>query len=544
MAPHPSSASAASHTLTQARPVRRAAAGLALIVSATLMTSCFGGTAETGVQSGEPATSDLPDAAVQVMEKPEYANAAWHISVSDLDTGSTLIDLAGHVMAEPASFTKSYSVGAAWLRWGPDHTVTTPVKRTGEVTGGVLAGDLVLVGKGDLTLGGRTKADGTVDFANFDHNDANPVPGATLTPEDPLTGLDDLAAQVRASGITSVAGGVTVDDRLFQGQLAGEPITPIIVNQNILDVLITPGQPGAPATVELTPAVAPWQIVSNVTTVAAGADAKVDDPVAGAPGQIVVNGSVAAGSEPQLKTFLLRDPSTFARTAFIEALGRAGVSVAADPLAINDSSTLPAATTVDALPEVAQLVSLPLSEEATYVMKISYNRGAQTLICLLAVDAGKKDCEDGLGVAGQLWADAGLDSDGASLVDGSGLAGNYITAANGVELQRVMAARSDADQWKSTMPILGVDGSLASVQADSPAADKVFAKTGTLVGGDLMNGRTRLNTKALGGVMEAESGRRLAFVIIVNQGFVDGIQGVLAANDDVGAVAAAIQQAY
>lgn len=544
MAPHPSSASAASPTLTRGRPVRRAVAGLALIVSATLMISCFGGTAETGVQSGEPATSDLPDAAVQVMEKPEYANAAWHISVADLETGSTLIDLAGDVMAEPASFTKSYSVGAAWLRWGPDHTVTTPVKRTGEVTGGVLAGDLVLVGKGDLTLGGRTKADGTVDFANFDHNDANPVPGATLTPEDPLTGLDDLAAQVRASGITSVTGGVTVDDRLFQGQLAGEPITPIIVNQNILDVLITPEQPGAPATVELTPAVAPWQIVSNVTTVAAGADAKVDDPVAGAPGQIVVNGSVAAGSEPQLKTFLLRDPSTFARTAFIEALGRAGVSVAADPLAINDSSTLPAATTVDALPEVAQLVSLPLSEEATYVMKISYNRGAQTLICLLAVDAGKKDCEDGLGVAGQLWADAGLDSDGASLVDGSGLAGNYITAANGVELQRVMAARSDADQWKSTMPILGVDGSLASVQADSPAADKVFAKTGTLVGGDLMNGRTRLNTKALGGVMEAESGRRLAFVIIVNQGFVDGIQGVLAANDDVGAVAAAIQQAY
>lgn len=544
MAPHPSSTSVASPAATGARPLRRAAAGLALVVSAALMTSCFGGTADNGVQSGAPATGDLPDAAVQVMAKPEYANAAWHIAVSDLETGTALVDLAGDVMAEPASFTKSYSVGAAWLRWGPDHTVTTPVKRTGEVTGGVLDGDLVLVGKGDVTMGGRTKADGTVDFANFDHNDANPVPGATLTPEDPLTGLNDLAAQVRASGITSVTGVVTVDDRLFQGQLAGEPITPIIVNQNILDVLITPGEAGAPATVELTPAVAPWEIVNQVTTVAAGADAKVEDPVAAAPGQIVVSGSVAAGSAPQLKTFLLKDPSTFARTAFIEALGRAGVSVAADPLAVNDSSTLPETAAVDALPDVARLVSLPLSEEATYVMKISYNRGAQTLICLLAVDSGKKDCEDGLGVAGRLWADAGLDTDGASLVDGSGLAGNYITAANGVELQRIMAARPDAEQWKSTMPVLGVDGSLESVQKDSPAAGKVFAKTGTLVGGDLMNGRTRLNTKALGGVMEAKSGRRLAFVIIVNQGFVDGIQGVLAANDDVGAVAAAIQQAY
>ena len=51
-------------------------------------------------------------------------------------------------------------------------------------------------------MGGRTKPDGTVDFANLDHNDANPIPGATLTPEDPLAGLDELAAQVKRPGST------------------------------------------------------------------------------------------------------------------------------------------------------------------------------------------------------------------------------------------------------------------------------------------------------------------------------------------------------
>jgi D-alanyl-D-alanine carboxypeptidase/D-alanyl-D-alanine-endopeptidase (penicillin-binding protein 4) len=41
---------------------------------------------------------------------------------------------------------------------------------------------------GDLSLGRRTKPDGTIDYTNFDHTDANVITGATLTPEDPLAG--------------------------------------------------------------------------------------------------------------------------------------------------------------------------------------------------------------------------------------------------------------------------------------------------------------------------------------------------------------------
>jgi D-alanyl-D-alanine carboxypeptidase/D-alanyl-D-alanine-endopeptidase (penicillin-binding protein 4) len=44
--------------------------------------------------------------------------------------------------------------------------------------------------------------------------------------------------------------------------------------------------------------------------------------------------------------------------------------------------------------------------------------------------------------------------------------------------------------------------------------------------------------------METAGGRNLAFAIIMNQGFAAEIDGVFQANDDVGAVAAAIQQQY
>ena len=180
-------------------------------------------------------------------------------------------------------------------------------------------------------------------------------------------------------------------------------------------------------------------------------------------------------------------------------------------------------------------------------MKISYNRGAQTFVCRLAAASGSKDCDDGMPIAGEIWRDAGLDTTGASLIDGSGLPGNFVTAKNAAQVQRILAERSDGKLWRETLPILGVDGSLTTVQADSEAAGKVYAKTGTLAAGDAFNGRIRIVTKTLGGVIDAESGRTLLFTVIMNNAFADYdtyIDAVFQANDDVGAIAAAIQQAY
>lgn len=513
----------------------------ALAVALGVVLALTGCTAE---QTDPYAVDGLPEAALDVMNKAPYAEGNWYIAVTDIDTGEVLIDLNADKMAEPGSFVKTYSAGAAWLEWGPDHTITTPVKRTGEVIGGSLAGDLVLVGMGDITMGGRTKDDGTVDFTNLDHNDANFLAGSTLTPEDPLTGLDDLAAQVKASGIDVIAGDVVIDDRLFTGTLGGQPVTPIVINQNLIDVMVHPGQPGEPASVEMVPVVSPWVVTSTVQTVEAGGETAIQLPKPTREGEILVTGTIAADSDPQLKVHAFADPAAFARTAFIEALERAGVSVAADPIGNNPDERLADRASVEAMPAVAELESLSIEQEATYIMKISYNRGAQTLICRLAAEHGQTDCDAGIPLAAQIWDDAGLDILGASLVDGSGLEGNYVTPANALQIQTIMAKRPDAERWQATMPILGVDGSLFVVETDSPAAGKVRAKTGTLMDGDSFNGRMRLTTKTLGGVMETAKGRNLAFTIIVNEGFFPAIEGVFEANDDVGAVAALIQQAY
>lgn len=519
--------------------MRRAFRGAAVLLGA------LAGAAAPAQAAPVESVPGLDPSALSVMNSPAYADGQWFISVRDLDTGQSLISLNADVLAEPGSVVKTYSVGAGWLHFGPDSHVVTPVKRAGRVVRGRLRGDLILVGKGDMTMDGRTKADGRVDFTDLDHNDANAIPGATLTPENPLTGLDKLARQVKASGIDRVGGEVIVDDRLWETfPFENGPVTPIVINNNLIDFTTRPGRVGQLARrVAMRPRVAPWRVVSRVRTVRAGGPTSIS-VTSPRHGTVVLSGTIAADSRPVVNTYAFEDPATFARTAFIEALRRAGVRVGADAVARNPAAELPSRRTVARLPAVARLRSLSLQEEATYTLKISYNRGAQTMICRLAVAAGSTDCDDGMAKAAQVWRRAGLDTRGAALIDGSGLTGNVITVDNQVQLQTIMARRPDAARWRSTLPILGVDGSLSLVQPGGPATGRVFAKTGTLGGLDLFNGRLRLPAKALGGYIDARSGRRLAFSIIVANGVFDDIQGVFAANDDVGKVTTIIQQTY
>src|SRR5690606_10580998 len=168
--------------------------------------------------------------AVEIIDSPPYANGIWGIHVTDAESGEVLVDYNAATLLEPASVTKTYSVGSAWLKFGPDSKITTPVVRRGEASGGTLNGDLILVAKGDILMGGQTGADGQVVVTDMDHNDANLLPGATIADNDPLAGLDALASQIKDSGIDSIDGDVIIDDRLWITRDLGEndgPVSPI-----------------------------------------------------------------------------------------------------------------------------------------------------------------------------------------------------------------------------------------------------------------------------------------------------------------------------
>jgi D-alanyl-D-alanine carboxypeptidase/D-alanyl-D-alanine-endopeptidase (penicillin-binding protein 4) len=499
--------------------------------------------------------SDLPGAIRAIMEKPRYAEATWALRVADVKTGAVIYDLNSYDNLLTGSVRKLYSVGVTLNELGADHRFKTPVFRHGEIDGsGDLHGDLILVAKGDLTMGGRDTGHGTIAVTDFDHCDANNLGSAILTTPDPLAGLNKLAAQVAASGITKVSGDVIIDDRLFKAFRVPNQlllITPIVINDNRIDVTILPTQPGERAQVEWRPHTAAFKVVSHVMTVPAGGTTAVTLTHLGRH-RGIVEGQIAADFTPPLpgvktlvQTFRIDDPvapqspAAFARTTFIEALKRAGVTVTARIVAANPSCKLPPPDSYPADTQVAELVSAPYAQYSKLILKVSHNLGANLSLMLFGLANGVNTIQNALAVERETLVQRyGLEGYGFDFpTNGSGSPDSRASAATTVRLLTVMKGQTIFPSYFKSLPILGIDGSLAEIGIGSPARGKVFAKTGTF----LDDGK--IKAQVLAGYIHALSGRHLAFALYVNDaGEIADIADVIGVIQDEGAISTIIRQ--
>ena len=312
-----------------------------------------------------------------------------------------------------------------------------------------------------------------------------------------------------------------VDDRLFdtaQGTGSGPAhLTPIIVNDNVIDVKVTPTKAGQPAKIEWRPHTRAVRIDAHVDTVDAGGETRV---VLASPGDglVIVHGQIAADAKPIVRIYEVEDPASFARSLFIEALRRAGVRVDSSALEANDGDDLPDAEEYASLARVAVLRSQPFSESAKLILKVSHNLHASTLPLLLAARHGQRTLAEGLKRQHDFLAKAGVDVDSISFGGGAGGdRADFTSPRATVQLLRYMAGRPDFDVYRQALPVLGIDGTLAtSVGPASPARGKVQAKTGTLLWPNVMNGSTLLTSKALAGYATTAGGQHIVFAMFVN----------------------------
>jgi D-alanyl-D-alanine carboxypeptidase/D-alanyl-D-alanine-endopeptidase (penicillin-binding protein 4) len=473
-----------------------------------------------GVTSAQSAEKLKPEIRA-VIDEARFQHAHWGLLVADRASGDVLYEFEADKLFPPASTTKLYSVSAALDALGSDFRFETPVFRRGSVTtSGALEGDLILVASGDLTMGGRTTAGGEIEYTKADHTYANPSGNAVLTSGNPLAGLDALAKQVAKAGIRRVRGQVVVDARAFAPASATgsgpSQLTPIMVNDNLIDFTITPTAKGSPAKVDWRPKSAALEVDAQIDTIEPGGKTAIEcRPVS--ESRLIVRGRIAADRKPFILVQEIFDAARWARALFIEALARAGVEVSASIFDANPESLLPKAGDNSGLVRVAMLKSPPFAENARLILKVSHNLHASTLPLLIALHRGKRQLDDGMRLEREFFKRAGLDADSISFGGGAGGSpADFTTPRMTIALLRYAAKRPDFPAFERALPILGVDGTLADdVTKQSPAHGKVRAKTGTLLWENALNDHFLVTSKALAGYLTAKSGRQLVFSFVV-----------------------------
>ena len=471
------------------------------------------------------STSTLTERIQRVIGRPEFAHANFGIEFYSLDSGKIIYALNPEKLFVPASTTKLLTEGTLLAKLGADYRFHTRIYRTGPIDSkGKLKGDLILVASGDPNLSNRLQPDGTLAFVDEDHSYNGPA-----LPGDPLAVIKELAGKISAKGIKRIDGRLLIDASLLpDGPREGGTdvvMSSIMVNDNVIDLVVRPGVKSGDATIlEYSPHTSYVNFVNHVTTGARDSKPNLESPEveSNEDGSIVVTltGSLPPGIAPQTAAFAVPSPTTFATTVLREALVASCVQFKFKKGAATRPPDFVAYSKLY-VPEnlVAEHVSAPLSEEIKVTLKVSQNlhagMGPYLLGTLVAKDT-KNPLAAGFRVEREFLQSANLDLSGASQGDGAGGDWADLFSPDFMVHYLTYWTTRDYQVFLRALPVLGKDGTLATIQKDSAGAGHVFAKTGTFASEDKLNGKGMLNAKGLAGYITTKSGERLVFAAYVN----------------------------
>ncbi len=155
---------------------------------------------------------------------------------------------------------------------------------------------------------------------------------------------------------------------------------------------------------------------------------------------------------------------------------------------------------------LARLVPPPLAQDVKVTNKVSQNLHTELLLRRIGAARGGGSVAAGLAGVEAVAAKAGVPRSGWDLADGSGMSSyNRISPRAMVTLLSWAAGRPWAAQFRSTLPVAGVDGTLRARFRGTPLEGRLWAKTGTLNAAN-----------ALAGYMTAKSGAPLVFAAYAN----------------------------
>ncbi|MBI2796260.1 MAG: D-alanyl-D-alanine carboxypeptidase/D-alanyl-D-alanine-endopeptidase [Gemmatimonadetes bacterium] len=430
-----------------------------------------------------------------------FANAHWGVLIVDPSRGDTLYSRNAGKLFMPASNQKLLTGAVALSRLGAGFRWRTVLAARGAVRGGVLRGDLAVIGEGDPSVSDAMRGD-------------------------VVAALGALADSLRAHGVRRIAGRLVQAGDAFPGDGYGfgwahddfdapysAPVDELFVNDGIARLTFTGARrAGRPARLRVRPAPGVVGVVSRVRTAAASEALRAR----WTGDRYEVTGTVAAGDSVAIE-LAIRSPGRAWLQVLATALRGRGVRVDGG-VAVD---TAPRRGRADTL---VRWESATLAEVLPHFEKASQNQLGELLLRTLgrvADSAGTPEAGRRVVVA-QLAA-WGIDSTLAAVRDGSGLSRHDYVAPEAIVRVLDGALRlADGAVFRESLPVAGVDGTLARRMRGTSAQGRVRAKTGLVD-----------KARSLSGYVTTADGSTLVFSILCNNwtapvGAVERVQDAIA----------------
>ena len=462
----------------------------AVLCSVLVATDGFAASAAPATSVGRRAPI-LPGAVVDAILATGLPMKSFGVFAQEVEGERTVVAMNDELPYSMASTAKIVTSLAALDLLGPFYRWRTSAFALGTLANGKLVGDLLIVGGGNAQL---TSGELRAWFARMQAQGLHEIDGDIV--------LDHFAFQLRPA-----------DHSGTPVQSAGQPrhVWPdaLTLDEGLLGVTVQPTRDKR-AALALQPALSDVRL-DNQVTMGGGCTAEArwapgPDGLAG----VVVRGSWSAACGTRSISFVPPADSGYAARALPAMWAAAGGVLRGRVVAGNavpGVSPIPIGRDGEPLPPLSFHRSKALPEVVRDMNKASDNVAARNLMLSLspgfptrpATLAGAQK------IIGMWLRDQGLADGDIELENGSGLSHTERARPRAlVQLLRKAWRSEQAQAFVESLPIAGVDGTLAMRLQGGKAMGQAFLKTGTLN-----------DTRALAGYVRGASGKMYAVAVMV-----------------------------
>ncbi len=421
-------------------------------------------------------------------------HAAVSLCIIDADSGEIILEHNSVKSLIPASVMKLVTTAAALELLGPEYKFKTVLGYTGSLNkrSGKLKGNIIIKGGGDPALGSKYFTEHYQDFLSVWIN------------------------EIKQLGIKKIKGKVLADDSYYDfqpvpskwlwediGNYYGAGAYGLSAFDNTFEIHLKTGPEG---TLPVISGIIPVDYNNELSDWLISSGTSDEGYVFAAP--YSSSGWIAGTVPADMKDFILKasvaDPPLLLAKMMDKRLEEEGISISEEPATIRTEKNIP----TDEIIPVKEIRSPPLSAIIEVLNHQSVNLFAEHLL----KEMGKQFNNDGSTSSGLLVVEdflrnAGIDTDGLFIEDGSGLSPLDAVTSSGLAhlLLYMRTSGKYFPEYYSSLPDAGLDGTLKNCFRDPVFLSRLKAKSGSMT-------RVRSYT----GYFTTLSGRNMIFSIIVN----------------------------